>query len=150
MASFRGSFDYSVDAKGRVNIPAKFRKALSPEAEETFVITRGPGDCLRAYPLDAWEKREADLWALSETKDTVNLKRRVNNFLTESTLDVQGRVTLTPALMKVAGITKEVTLLGMLEYIELWDRAKYSELSNSTDDFDDAFFKVEAELAGRR
>jgi MraZ protein len=145
MANFRGCFDYSVDAKGRVNIPAKFRKVLSPEAEETFIITRGPNNCLRAYPKDAWERREAEMDARSETRDDLRHKRLNNFYQAESPLDAQGRVALTSFLMKEASIVKEVTLIGMSSYIELWDTAKFREYINSSDDFDEMFYKVEEE-----
>ena len=61
MGQFHGRFDYSIDIKGRVNIPAKFRKTLSPNAGETFIICRAPDGCLRAYPRDLWENYEAEL-----------------------------------------------------------------------------------------
>ena len=61
MSRFRGRYDYTIDAKGRVNIPSKFRKSLSPEAAETFVICQGPGRCLRAYPQDVWDRYEDEL-----------------------------------------------------------------------------------------
>jgi MraZ protein len=54
MSSFKGSYEYSVDNKGRVNIPARLRKYVSPEANDTFVITRGYDACLFVYPLDVW------------------------------------------------------------------------------------------------
>ena len=51
---FRGQFTYSVDAKGRVSIPSKLRKQVSPDANDTFVMTRGNGKCIDIYPLDQW------------------------------------------------------------------------------------------------
>jgi len=148
MASFRGRYDYQLDAKGRVNIPAKFRKALSPEAEETFIIVRAPGGCLRAYPKDVWEQNEAKLAALPPTAESDRLKREIFGSLIDSTLDVQGRVSLSAGLMAKAGIKKEVTLVGTLSYIELWDSARYEECTSSDEDFDAAFYSVEARMAG--
>jgi len=150
MASFRGRYDYSVDAKGRVNIPAKFRKALSPEAEETFIIVRGPENCLRAYPKDVWESgREAELAALPETHENNRIKSVIFSSLIDSTLDLQGRVTLSSTLMGIAGIAKEVTLVGVSSYIELWDTAKYNDYISSAGNFDDMFYRVGSGLAGR-
>jgi len=148
MASFRGIYDYQLDTKGRVNIPAKHRKSLSPEAEETFIIVCAPGGCLRAYPKDVWEKYEAKLVALPETPKNDWLKDMIFSSLTEATLDVQGRVMLTPTLIKWAGITKEVTLVGSISYVKLWDTAKYYEYLSSGGDFDEAFYAAGAGLGG--
>ncbi|MFP4012870.1 MAG: division/cell wall cluster transcriptional repressor MraZ [Chitinispirillaceae bacterium] len=148
MGRFRGRYDYSIDAKGRVNIPAKFRKALCPEAEETFVVVRGPSNCLRAYPRDLWDTYESELASRPETPQTVRHKRLLFSILSDSTLDGQGRITLSAAQMKVAGIAKEVTLVGQATYIEIWDTARYEEYLGMADDFDDVFFQsVETGLA---
>jgi MraZ protein len=143
--SFLGRFDYSIDAKGRVNIPAKFRKGLNPEAEETFVICRAPCSCLRAYPMDKWKKRQAELDALAETPEGLKLKRHTYGTLSESTLDAQGRVSLTQVQMKLAEITKEVTLVGEGDYVEIWDTEKFNKyigLEPEDDGFDDAHFNI--------
>jgi MraZ protein len=147
VASFFGNYDYSVDAKGRVNIPSKFRKSLSAEDEERFFVVRGPKNNLRAYPKAAWDKRADKLSALPETPRNLSLKQMIFGNLSDSTLDVQGRIMLTPDLMDYAQITKEVTLVGMSEYIELWETGKYKEhIGGSPKDFDEAFYAVEAEL----
>jgi MraZ protein len=65
MSSFKGSYMYSVDDKGRVSLPAKLRKYVSPEANDTFVVTRGFEQCLFVYPLDEWNKLESSLRGLS-------------------------------------------------------------------------------------
>jgi MraZ protein len=145
MGPFLGRFDYSIDAKGRVNIPAKFRKGLNPEAEETFIICRAPHNCLRAYPKDLWKKRDEELSSLAETPDGLKLKRQIYSTLSESILDAQGRVSLTLVQMNLAGITKDVTLMGESDYIEIWDTGKlttYLGEDPSNDGFDDAHFKI--------
>ena len=141
MSRFRGRYDYSTDVKGRVNIPAKFRKVLSPEAEETFVVVRGPNNCLRAYPKDLWNTYESELASRPETPQTVRHKRLLFSILSDSTLDGQGRITLTTAQMAVAGITKDATLVGQATYIEIWDTARYEAYLNIADDFDEVFFQ---------
>ena len=67
MSSFKGSHDYSVDSKGRINIPARLRKYVSPEANDTFIVTRGYEKCLFVYPLDEWNKLEQSIRDLSPT-----------------------------------------------------------------------------------
>ena len=142
MGRFHGRFDYSIDAKGRVNMPAKFRKGLNPGAEETFIICRAPGGCLRAYPKDLWEEIDAEMASWPETAETLRLKRQIYNTISESTLDAQGRISLTQAQMNIAGITRDATLVGQAKYIEIWDTARFTEyLGADTDDgFDETFF----------
>jgi MraZ protein len=149
MASFYGSFDYSVDAKGRVNVPAKFRKALSPEAEDTFIVSHGPGNCLRAYPKDVWNnERMPKIAALPATPENDKMRRYISSTSTDSVLDLQGRIMLTAAQMKYANITKNVTIIGdMKGYIELWDSDKYKEHIGTIPDVDSLIYAVEGQLA---
>ena len=150
MSGFHGRFDYSVDAKGRVNIPAKFRKVLSPDAGDMFIICRAPNRCLRAYPRNRWTVYETELSSRPETPDALRHKRLLYNTISDSTLDAQGRISVTPAQMGIAGITRDVTLVGHADYIELWDTARYEEYLGDADDFDTVFYQsVEAGLAKR-
>ena len=148
MASFFGNYDYSVDAKGRVNIPAKFRKELSPEDDERFFVTRGPKNNLRVYTKTAWFKRVEQYEALPDTPKNLALKQMIFGDMNDSTLDAQGRIMLTPSLLEYAKIGKDITLVGMTNYIELWDTAKHKEHIGAAGGFDDAFFAAEAELGG--
>jgi MraZ protein len=145
MGFFHGRFDYSIDSKGRVNFPAKFRKVFRPEAAETLIICRAPDGCLRAYPRDLWDTYEAELATRPETPETLRHKRLLYNTLSDSTIDAQGRISLTPAQMTIAGIAKEVTLIGQANYVEIWDTSKYETYLGNTDDFDSVFYQsVEA------
>ena len=141
MGRFYGKFDYSIDAKGRVNIPAKFRKSLNPDASDTFIICQGPGKCLRAYPQDLWGKYETELASRRETPESLMAKRRILSTASDSTLDAQGRISLTPDQIAIAGIKKEVTLVGQIDYVEIWDTTRYSEALGSPDDFDAVYFQ---------
>lgn len=150
MSRFHGRFDYSIDSKGRVNFPAKFRKSLRPECEETLIICRAPNGCLRAYPRDLWEAYESELAARPETPETLRHKRLLYNTLSDSTFDAQGRITITPAQMAIAGIQKEVTLVGQATYVEIWDTGKYEQYLGVSDDFDTVFFQsVETGIANK-
>lgn len=141
MSRFRGRYDYAIDVKGRVNIPAKFRKALSPDANETFIVCRAPGGCLRAYAQDVWNKHEDELSSRPQTPETLRHQRLVYSTLAESTLDAQGRISLTTLQMKMVGLTKNVTLIGQNGYIELWDTDRFNSYVGTQEDFDEVFFK---------
>jgi MraZ protein len=140
LARFRGEYDYSIDAKGRVNIPAKFRKALAPEASETFAICRAPNNCLRAYPQNVWEKYEDELATRPQTSGAIRHLRLLQSTLSDSKLDAQGRIALRNKQIKIAGIKKNVTLVGHYGFIEIWDTERYREYIGSGEDFDKVFF----------
>jgi MraZ protein len=141
MPGFHGRYDYSVDIKGRVNIPAKFRKALLPESADTFIICRAPGGCLRAFPQNYWNAYVSELNSRPETPETVRHKRLLYDTASESTLDAQGRISLMPNQMTIAGLTKEVTLVGHEQCIELWDTSRYAAYLGNDTDFDTVFFQ---------
>ncbi|MCU0609343.1 MAG: hypothetical protein MUF22_06215 [Chitinispirillaceae bacterium] len=141
MVGFHGRYDYSIDAKGRVNMPAKFRKGLSSDAAETFVICRAPGNCLRAYPKNFWSVYTSELNARPETAETITYKRKLYDTVSESTLDNQGRITIMPNQIAIAKIDKEVTLVGHENYIEVWNTGLYIRHLGDSDDFDTSFFQ---------
>lgn len=150
MSRFRGKFVYTIDSKGRVNIPFKFRKVLSPGANETFVVSRAPNDCLRAYPKDAWDSYEDELASRPQTPETLQLHRLLGNTLSESTLDKQGRIKLDAEQIAIAGLVKSITLIGYTGYIEIWSAERFNEYIDKADDFDKVFFQsVEAGLRAK-
>jgi MraZ protein len=141
MSRFRGRYDYSIDSKGRVNIPAKFRKTLDPDAHETFVICRAPSGCLRAYAQNVWNNYEDELTSRPQTPEMLKHQRLLYNSIADSTLDAQGRITVTPLQMQLAGLSKNVTLIGQNGYIELWDTVAFSNYIGTQEDFDTVFFQ---------
>ena len=103
-----GEYQHSVDIKGRLIVPAKFRERLS----DTFVITRGLDNCLFGYPMDEWRKLEEKLKGLPMTKkDTRAFTRFFFSGATEVELDKQGRINIPTALLSYANIDK-----GMCHY----------------------------------
>ena len=128
MSSFKGSYDYSVDNKGRINIPSRLRKYISPEANDTFVVTRGYEQCLYVYPLDEWNKVEENIRQLSSTNPKHRFfMRTLLERATESQLDGQFRITIPKELLQFAGIENEVFIIGVLEHIEIWNPLTYAE-----------------------
>jgi MraZ protein len=128
VSSFKGSYDYSVDNKGRINIPSRLRKYISPEANDTFVVTRGYEQCLYVYPLDEWNKVEENIRQLSSTNPKHRFfMRTLLERATESQLDGQSRITIPKELLQFAGIENEVFIIGVLEHIEIWNPLTYAE-----------------------
>lgn len=126
MSSFKGSYAYSVDSKGRINIPARLRKYVSPEANDTFVITRGYDQCLYLYPQDEWARLEQEIRQLSSTNPKHRFfMRRLLEWATESQLDAQFRITLPKDILQFAGIENDVLIIGVLEHIEVWNPRIY-------------------------
>lgn len=128
MSSFKGSFNYTVDSKGRINIPAKMRKNLSPDANESFVITRGFENCIFVYPNDEWAKREAELAKLQQTnRDDRLFTRLLLQYAADVELDGQHRIVLTKELMEYAKISGDVLILGVFDRIEVWNPEEYKK-----------------------
>jgi MraZ protein len=135
MSNFKGEYRYAIDEKGRINIPAKFRKLLAPEAQGTFVVTRGLDACLAVYPLDEWEKTiEPRLRSLSANKKANRFYvRMVTSNACELEYDHQGRIMIPAHLLRYAEIKKEVVIIGVLERIELWEPRHYEKYSNKSE-----------------
>ena len=124
MSFFKGRETYSVDDKGRVAIPAKMRKSLSPDAADTFVVTRGPDEdpCIYAYPLDEWKKMEERLGGLNQYSDRDRFfLRTLLYWADELTLDKQHRVMVPKALIEFAGIEKNALIIGAMDHLEIWN-----------------------------
>jgi MraZ protein len=129
---FMGEYQHSVDAKGRLIVPAKFREALG----ETFVVTRGLDNCLFGYPMDEWRKLEEKLKGLPMTKkDTRAFARFFFSGATEVEIDKQGRINIPSTLMQYAHLVKECVVLGVSNRIEIWAKdaweAYFSESEQS-------------------
>ncbi len=144
MSSFKGSYGYSVDAKGRVNIPAKLRKHISPDANDTFVITRGYEQCLFLYPLDEWTTLEQAIRQLSPSNAQDRFfTRTLLQYAIESQLDSQSRISIPKELLQFAGIEDQVLILGVLERIELWNpRTHENYLRSQTESYENVAQKV--------
>ena len=140
--SFTGEYNYSLDQKGRLNIPAKFRKALDPKNDNTFVITRGFDPSLIVYPLIEWKKVEQQLLLLSSIKNKDrNFVRSIVRYATISKYDSQGRIQIPDMLLEYGQIQKQVSIIGMINKIELWDRSQLDlndkETNNENHVFED-------------
>lgn len=130
---FMGEYNHTVDAKGRVIIPAKFREALG----DTFVVTKGLDGCLFVFAMDEWSSFEEKLRTLPiANKDA----RKFTRFFFAGAADVepdkQGRVLIPNNLREFGGLTKDVVLVGVSNRVEIWDKERYEE-STEFDDMDE-------------
>ncbi len=127
---FMGEYNHTIDAKGRLIIPARFRELLGEE----FILTKGLDGCLSIYPMDAWETFETKLRALPLTnKNARTFTRFFVAGATNCELDKQGRILVPQTLREFAGLEKEVVLTGNLDRIEIWSKEKWSENCNYDD-----------------
>ncbi len=119
---FMGEYSHSVDAKGRIIIPAKYREELG----EKFVITKGMDGCLFVLPEEAFRELTDQLKALPlSVKDSRTLVRHFSGAAAEGELDKQGRVLVPAKLREHAGLDKDVVLVGVLDKIEVWSRERW-------------------------
>ena len=120
--TFTGQYDFVIDSKNRINIPSIFRKQLNKSDKNTFVITKGIDHCIWVYPLGEWEKIEKELSQLSSLSKTNRIFLR--NHLRHAKIvssDDQGRLILTKNLIQYANILKDITIIGVLNKIEIWN-----------------------------
>mgnify|MGYP000734203721 CR=1 FL=1 len=122
MTGFKGKYEHAVDDKGRVSLPSKLRKNLSPEANDSFVITRGYEFSLDLFPMDVWSQLEDELRSkLNKHREEDRLfLRTLMMWAQEVTLDRQSRIMIPQELMEFAGVTDKVIIIGALEKIEIW------------------------------
>ena len=123
--AFRGHFDYSLDAKNRLNVPAKFRAAFS----SGVVLAKGLEPCVALWAPDTFERWTESF--LSNLNPVSSERRKLTRYFAGSSFDVEldsaGRITLNNALLEHAGIQKDVVVVGNLDHIEIWDRDRWSE-----------------------
>ena len=138
---FRGVATFNLDAKGRMAIPAKFRKLLDACCEGKLMITVDHSDrCLQVYPFPEWELVEQKLMRLPSLQLQVRkLKRMLLGSATECEMDSNGRILLPAILREFAGLTKSTVMIGQGNKFELWDEQVWNSLMDEclSEDFGD-------------
>jgi len=135
---FKGQFIHSIDNKGRVSIPAKLRKYVAPEANNSFVMTQGIDACIDIYPRDQWLTIEEKLLKLNTfiQKESRFLRLMLQN-AHEDEMDAQSRIVIPQNLLDYAQIENEVLILGALKKIEIWSPRVYNAyISSSQETFE--------------
>lgn len=139
---FMGEYNHTIDAKGRLIVPARFREVLGEE----FVVTKGLDGCLFVYPNTEWQAFEAKLQTLPLTNK--NARQFTRFFLAGAAsceVDKQGRILLPQVLREFAGLEKEVVLVGVASRIEIWSKEHWTECMETYDgDMDEVAENMES------
>ena len=124
---FRGITQLSLDAKGRLAIPARYRGELMSFCVGRLIVTVDPSKCLLIYPQPAWEPIEQKLNNLSSFESkTRNLQRLLVGNACDVEMDAAGRILVSPPLRQFAGLSKDVVLVGQGTKFELWDETQWN------------------------
>jgi MraZ protein len=129
--AFRGQYDFSLDAKNRLNVPAKFRPAFS----DGVVLAKALEPCVAIWAPDEFERWTASFLANLNpvSRERRSLTRYFAGNSWDAELDSAGRVTLNAPLLGHAGISKEVVVIGNLDHIEVWDREHWQSAQETLD-----------------
>jgi MraZ protein len=129
---FRGATKVTLDEKGRMVMPNRYRDALVEQCQGKLIVTVDIAKCLAIYPLPAWEQTENKLMSLPSLNETARmLQRLMVGYATDLELDGHGRILLPPELRGWAQLTRLGMLIGQGNRFELWDEAKWNEQSEA-------------------
>ena len=123
---FLGEYEHTIDTKGRVAVPAKFRAQMAKGA----ILSKGQGTCLSVYTFERWEEKSNELVASKSSAELRDFERRIYPSASEIELDGQGRMIIPAKLRAYASLESEVTVVGVRDHFEIWDRTiwqKYQE-----------------------
>ena len=133
---FRSRSEHILDAKGRLNIPSRFREILAELSGNALIVTNWQKS-LKAYPIAEWEALEEKLLTQGRSQPGMSaFIRYVISGVIECSLDKQGRILLPAPLRNEFGISKDVVLNGMLDHFEIWDKGAWqNEVRRTREDF---------------
>ena len=128
---FRGVNQLSLDAKGRLVMPTRYRDRIAERSQGRLVVTVDRDQCLLLYPLPDWDEIERKLMALPSLNErSRQLQRLMVGYATDVEIDKHGRLLLPPKLREFAGLTRAAVLIGQGNRFELWDEARWNERSD--------------------
>jgi MraZ protein len=141
---FYGEYLHSIDRKGRLILPAKFREAAKTHFIEKFFVTRGLDSCLFMFSEEEWRTQESKFKAIPFTKQQARTFNRLYfSGAVEVVLDSQGRILLPQYLKDFAQIKRDVVIVGVSSRIEIWARDKWQEFyGNSRQSFEEIAEKL--------
>lgn len=127
---FLGEYQHSLDPKGRIIVPAKFREELGSK----FVATKGLDNCIFLYPLGEWQVLEEKLRSLPFTRaDVRSFVRFFFSGASELEMDKQGRIVLPPNLRDYAGINRDLMVIGVGARVEIWSNQSWEQYNQSAE-----------------
>lgn len=135
--AFRGNFTHSIDAKGRVSLPAEFRKVLNEAGQETVVLTNYISEgsrCLEGFALSSWEDFEKRL--KEKSRFSSKLQRLENFYLSRAAacpVDGSGRILIPTYLRSYAGLDKDTTFTSSIHGFRIWDTRVWSTIFDTTE-----------------
>jgi MraZ protein len=139
---FLGEYQHSVDSKGRVVLPAKFRDRL----DGGLVVTKGQERCLYVFPIDRWEEEVAKVNNLPRTdRRSRNYARSFFGAASDQSMDGQGRIQIPQPLRDYAALTKDVAVVGVADRVEIWDAESWTANSSEADEL---YAGIEEALSG--
>jgi MraZ protein len=122
---FVGQYEHAIDQKGRVAIPAKFRRVFKREA----VVTKGLDGCLFVFAREKWQKMATGIGQLPVSKSSARLYARlILAGASEAEFDNQGRILLPAYLRSYAGLKNQVVVIGLYDRVEIWDKKKWGKM----------------------
>ena len=128
---FLGEYQHSVDSKGRLVLPAKFRARL----EGGLVVTKGQERCLYVFPVDQWDEEVEKINRLPRTdRRSRNYARSFFGAASDQPMDSQGRIQIPPPLRDYGGLQKDVVVVGVSDHIEIWDVDSWEANSSEADE----------------
>ena len=124
---FRGRYEHTIDPKGRLSIPARYREELQARNITTLILTEGDHS-VWAFPLDEWEQLEERLRQHPQlSPERRNVARLMVSSAKECPVDRAGRTLVPPELRDFAGLKRDVMITGVLDYFEIWSRDRWAD-----------------------
>ena len=139
---FLGEYQHSVDSKGRLVLPSRFRDRL----ERGLVVTKGQERCLYVFPIDRWDQEVEQVNNLPRTdRRSRNYARSFFGSASDQQLDRQGRIQIPQPLREYASLAKDVVVIGVADRVEIWNVESWESVS---DEADEQFAGIEEALSG--
>ncbi|MGA1843266.1 MAG: division/cell wall cluster transcriptional repressor MraZ [bacterium] len=147
MPSFKGTYEHTMDQKGRLSIPTRIRDTLNKDyggGELSLTLSK---DCIEAYPMQEWNKKEEDLRNLpSFNSDVIKFIRNRYSDAFDCVMDRSGRILVPPYMREKCGINSKVAIVGVMDHFEIWPLEKWTENKRETEGNMDALMEKVAKL----
>lgn len=127
MEEYFGRYTNVLDAKGRINLPARFREITRKyeDGEKIFILTRGTERYIAMFPINEWRRKVSELEVnVTDGAQRRILNRRINYYASHQKVDKQGRINIPAELIQYAGLVKDVVVIGTGKKIEIWNPAE--------------------------